>query len=67
MKKYIVIYNKNSRGKKYSKKDLEKIFSSHNLDTKIFITSEINDVDKIIKNYKNSEDYVYCAIGGYGR
>ena len=66
MKKYIVIYNKNSRGKTYSKKDLEKIFSSHNLDTKIFITSEINDVDKIIKNYKNSEDYVYCAIGGDG-
>ncbi len=66
MKKYIVIYNKNSRGKKYSKKDLEKIFSSHDLDTKIFITSEINDVDKIIKNYKNSEDYVYCAIGGDG-
>ena len=66
MKKYIVIYNKNSRGKTYSKKDLENIFSSHDLDTNIFITSEINDVDKIIKNYKNSKDYVYCAIGGDG-
>ncbi len=66
MKKYIVIYNKNSRGKTYTKKDLEKIFSSHGLDTKIFITSEINEVDKIIKNYNNSKDYVYCAIGGDG-
>ena len=66
MKKYIVIYNKNSRGKTYSKNDLEKIFSSHDLDTKIFITSEISDVDKIIKNYKNSKDYVYCAIGSDG-
>ena len=58
MKKYIIIYNKNSRGKTYSKKDLEKIFSSHDLDTKIFITSEINDVDKIIKNYKK----IVCII-----
>lgn len=62
MKKYIVIYNKNSRGKTYSKQDLEMIFSSHDLDSKIFVTNEIKQVDKIVKNFKNSKDYVYCAI-----
>ena len=50
MKKYIVIYNKNSRGKTYSKQDLEMIFSSHDLDSKIFVTNEIIQVDKIVKN-----------------
>ena len=51
MKKYIVIYNKNSRGKTYSKQDLEMIFSSHDLDSKIFVTNEIKQVDKIVKNF----------------
>ena len=40
------------------------IFSSHDLDSKIFVTNEIKQVDKIVKNFKNSKDYVYCAIGG---
>ena len=66
MKKYIVIYNKNSRGRKYSKNDLEKIFSSHDLNSEIFVTNEVKDVDKIIKNYKNPKEYIYCAIGGDG-
>ena len=51
MKKYIVIYNKNSRGKTYSKQDLEMIFSSHDLDSKIFVTNEIKEVDKIVKKF----------------
>ena len=64
MKKYIVIYNKNSRGKTYSKQDLEMIFSSHDLDSKIFVTNEIKQVDKIVKNFKNSKDYaVYLDTG----
>ena len=66
MKKYIVIYNKNSRGKKYSKNELEDIFSLHDLNSEIFITSEVNDVDTIIKNYTNPKEYIYCAIGGDG-
>ena len=56
MKKYIVIYNKNSRGKKYSKNDLKEIFSLHDLNSEIFITSKVKDVDSIIKNYINKYD-----------
>ena len=41
MKTYIVIYNKNSRGKKYTKEQLESIFMSHDMDTKIFLPHEI--------------------------
>ena len=52
MKKYIVIYNKNSRGKTYSKQDLEMIFSAHDLDSKIFVTNEIKQVHKIVKMTK---------------
>ena len=59
MKKYIVIYNKNSRGKTYSKQDLEMIFSSHDLDSKIFVTNEIKQVDKIVKNFKKNTDFLY--------
>ncbi len=66
MKTYIVIYNKNSRGKKYSKKELERIFSSHDLNSKVFVTNEIRDVDTIIRKLNNHEDYIYCAIGGDG-
>ncbi len=66
MKTYIVIYNKNSRGKKYSKKDLDIIFSAHELNSKIFVTNEIEDVEKIIQKYKDPNKYIYCAIGGDG-
>ena len=66
MKTYIVIYNENSRGKKYTKTDLELIFSSHDLNSEIFVTSDVKEVDLLIKKYKNSKDYVFCAIGGDG-
>ena len=66
MKTYIVIYNENSRGKKYTKTDLELIFSSHDLNSEIFVTSDVKEVDLVIKKYKNSKDYVFCAIGGDG-
>ena len=66
MKTYIVIYNKNSRGKNYTQKDLEKIFSSHDLKSKIFVTTDIKDVDKIILDFKNTKEYIYCVIGGDG-
>ena len=53
MKKYIVIYNKNSRGKKYTKDELDQIFLSHGLVSKIFLTKQIKEVDIIIKKYIN--------------
>ena len=66
MKTYIVIYNKNSRGKNYSKKDLEIIFSRHELNSKIFVTNEIKDVEIIIQKFNDPNKYLYCAIGGDG-
>ncbi len=66
MKTYIVIYNKNSRGKNYSKKDLENIFSKHELNSKIFVTNDIKDVEIIIQKFNDPNKYLYCAIGGDG-
>tara|TARA_B100000427_G_scaffold56455_1_gene44056 strand:+ start:930 stop:1805 length:876 start_codon:yes stop_codon:yes gene_type:complete len=66
MKTYIVIYNKNSRGKNYSKKDLENIFSRHELNSKIFVTNKIKDVEIIIQKFNDPNKYLYCAIGGDG-
>ena len=66
MKTYIVIYNKNSRGKNYSKKDLEIIFSKHELNSKIFVTNDIKDVEIIIQKFNDPNKYLYCAIGGDG-
>ena len=66
MKTYIVIYNKNSRGKNYSKKDLEIIFSRHELNSKIFVTNKIKDVEIIIQKFNDPNKYLYCAIGGDG-
>ncbi len=66
MKTYIVIYNKNSRGKKYTREQLESIFSTHDLDSKIFVTKQIHEVDLIIKKYTDPQQYIYCGIGGDG-
>ncbi len=66
MKTYIVIYNQNSRGKKYTKEELKSKFNSHGLPTKIFVTQTINEVSQIIKEFKNPNDYIYCGIGGDG-
>ena len=66
MKTYIVIYNKNSRGKKYTREQLKSIFISHNMDSKIFVTKQIHEVDLIIKKYTDPEQYIYCGIGGDG-
>ena len=66
MKTYIVIYNKNSRGKKYKKEELEKKFKEHDLEAKIFVTKEINEVELVIKDFADSNKYVYIGIGGDG-
>ena len=65
MKKYIVIHNKNSRGKKLSQSEIEKLFSFHNLDAVVYQTSEPSQVEEIILKYKN-DSVTYCAIGGDG-
>jgi YegS/Rv2252/BmrU family lipid kinase len=66
MKTYIVIYNQNSRGKKYKKEELEKKFIEHDLEAKIFVTKQINEVDLVIKEFTDSNKYVYIGIGGDG-
>ncbi len=66
MKTYIVIYNKNSRGKKYKQKELENKFVEHDLDAKIFATKEINEVDVVIKEFTDPNKYIYIGIGGDG-
>ena len=66
MKTYIVIYNQNSRGKKYKKEELEKKFIEHDLIAKIFVTKQINEVDLVIKEFTDSKKYVYIGIGGDG-
>ena len=66
MKTYIVIYNKNSRGKKYSKEELEHKFIEHGLEAKIFVTKEIDEVDLVIKKYTDTKKYIYIGIGGDG-
>ena len=66
MKTYIVIYNQNSRGKKYKKEELEKKFIEHDLNAKIFVTKQINEVDLVIKEFTDSKKYVYIGIGGDG-
>ena len=66
MKTYIVIYNRNSRGKTYKKKELETKFHSYDLNAKIFITKTLSEVNEIVKEYNNPDDYIYCGIGGDG-
>ena len=65
MKKYVVIHNKNSRGKKLSQVEIEKLFSSHNLSAVVYQTSKASKVEEIILKHKN-ERVIFCAIGGDG-
>ena len=66
MKEYIVVYNLNSRGKKLTESYLTTLFEKHNLKSKIFMTSDVSEVDQIIEQHKDSTKYNYCAIGGDG-
>ena len=65
MKKYIVIHNKNSRGKKLLKSEIEKLFISHNLSAIVYQTSESSKVGEIVLTHKE-DNVIYCAIGGDG-
>ena len=48
MKEYVVVYNLNSRGKKLTESYLTTLFEKHNLKSKIFMTSDVSEVDQII-------------------
>ena len=66
MKKYIVIYNVNSRGKNLTKEYITQLFQKHDLECKIFMTRSANELDEIIEQHKDEKLYSYCAIGGDG-
>jgi diacylglycerol kinase (ATP) len=66
MKEYVVVYNLNSRGKKLTESYLTTLFEKHNLKSKIFMTSNVSEIDQIIEQHKDSKKYNYCAIGGDG-
>ena len=52
MKKYIVIYNVNSRGKNLTKEYIKQLFQKHDLECKIFMTRSANELDEIIEQHK---------------
>ena len=60
MKKYIVIHNKNSRGKKLSQVEIEELFSIHNLDAVVYQTSEPSQVEEIILKYTKEYSFPIC-------
>ena len=51
MKKIVVIHNKNSRGKKLTRLDLQKIFDKNQLNCDIYQTKQSKEVEVIIKKY----------------
>ena len=65
MKKIVVIHNKNSRGKKLTRLDLQKIFDKNQLNCDIYQTKQSKEVEVIIKKYID-DDVIFCAVGGDG-
>ena len=65
MKKIVVIHNKNSRGKKLTRLDLQKIFDENQLNCDIYQTKQSKEVEVIIKKYIDDE-VIFCAVGGDG-
>ena len=51
MKKIVVIHNKNSRGKKLTRLDLQKIIDKNQLNCDIYQTNKSKEVEVIIKKY----------------
>lgn len=66
MTKYIVIHNKNSRGRQINKSFLEKLFIRNNLPFEIFQTFNSSEVKNIIKKFNDPSKFIYCAVGGDG-
>ena len=65
MKKIVLIHNKNSRGKKLTRLDLQKIFDKNQLNCDIYQTKQSKEVEVIIKKYID-DDVIFCAVGGDG-
>jgi len=66
MNKYTVIYNKNSRGKNFSKQFLTNILDSNCISYDLFDVTTKKETNNIIKSaVENSVEY-FCSIGGDG-
>ena len=65
MKKFVVIHNKNSRGRKFSKKEIEELFEKNDLVSDVYQTEKPSEVEEIIKKYLE-QSVIYCAVGGDG-
>ena len=66
MKTYVVIHNKNSRGRNLKEEYIKKLFVSNNLKHVYKATNSYEDLDQTIKLYSDSSKYQYCTIGGDG-
>lgn len=66
MKTYVVIHNKNSRGRNLKEEYINKLFESNNLQYIYEATNSFEELDKKIKLYNDSSKYQYCTIGGDG-
>ena len=66
MKTYIVIHNLNSRGKNLSQEYIEDLFKSKNIPFIYFSTSSIDELNNVIVEYSDTNNYQYCTIGGDG-
>ena len=66
MKTYVVIHNKNSRGRNLKEEYIKKLFESNNLTHVYKATNSYEDLDQTIKLYSDSSQYQYCTIGGDG-
>ena len=61
MKKIVVIHNKNSRGKKLTRLDLQKIFDKNQLNCDIYQTKQSKEVEVIIKKYID-DDVIFLSL-----
>ena len=66
MKTYVVIHNKNSRGRNLNEEYINNLFVSNNLKHIYKATNSYNELDQTIKLYNDSSIYQYCTIGGDG-
>jgi len=66
MKTYVVIHNKNSRGRNLNEEYINKLFESNNLQHIYEATYSYEELDQKIKLYNDSSKYQYCTIGGDG-
>ena len=66
MKTYVVIHNKNSRGRNLKEEYIKKLFESNHLTHVYKATNSYEDLDQTIKLYSDSSQYQYCTIGGDG-